>query len=273
MWLLADARRYRAPYAQVKPAGRAAPQSRSLLLLLAVGTGLSLGAAPAVAANDDNWANVEIERNLAERSREAGERPWRGSMRDTDDDDGARPQRRSPIEKRTARRNRKSVTVASLAPTPSPDPTRQNSVAETPKPAKPEAKTANRRNKLGPVVASLGRDFLTPPIPQLPSLFGGPIRWVASADCLVKPLQGVLSQVAALFGALQVNSTCRSPSHNRRVGGARRSQHLTGSAVDFRISGNSKAVLTFLKAQKVVGGYKHYGSGVFHIDTGPRRTW
>jgi hypothetical protein len=22
-----------------------------------------------------------------------------------------------------------------------------------------------------------------------------------------------------------------------------------------------------------VGGFKHYGGGLFHIDTGPRRTW
>ena len=36
---------------------------------------------------------------------------------------------------------------------------------------------------------------------------------------------------------------------------------------------NQQDVLNFLRAQKVVGGYKHYGRGVFHIDTGPRRTW
>ena len=32
-------------------------------------------------------------------------------------------------------------------------------------------------------------------------------------------------------------------------------------------------VLSFLKANKRVGGLKHYGGGAFHIDTGPRRTW
>jgi hypothetical protein len=32
-------------------------------------------------------------------------------------------------------------------------------------------------------------------------------------------------------------------------------------------------VLSFLKANKLVGGLKHYGGGAFHIDTGPRRTW
>jgi hypothetical protein len=32
-------------------------------------------------------------------------------------------------------------------------------------------------------------------------------------------------------------------------------------------------VLTFLARLRSVGGLTHYGSGVFHIDTGPRRSW
>ena len=57
------------------------------------------------------------------------------------------------------------------------------------------------------------------------------------------------------------------------VGGASRSYHLTGDAVDFRIGGNIAAVSKFLLGKKAVGGFKHYGFGLFHIDTGPRRTW
>jgi uncharacterized protein YcbK (DUF882 family) len=86
-------------------------------------------------------------------------------------------------------------------------------------------------------------------------------------------LRAILGQVAAAFGPLTVNSTCRSPSHNRRVGGAPRSYHLTGNAVDFRVRGSYGSVLAFLSRQHTVGGLKHYGGGVFHIDTGPRRTW
>ena len=260
MRLVVDARHYGAPHAGAK----------LLVVLAAAGVGLSLQASGARASPDDNWAAVEISRGQAERDASERGRSRRALGRDAEDDDGYRPQRSGPIKKRTAQRNRKEGQVASLAPTPMPDPARQSSAGEVPRP--PQAKTA-RRAPLGPMVASLGREFVTPPLKELPSLFGGPIRWVASADCLAKPLQGVLSQLAAAFGAVQVNSTCRSPRHNRKVGGARRSFHLTGSAVDFRTSANAGSVLAFLKGHRQVGGLKHYGRGVFHIDTGPRRTW
>ena len=99
------------------------------------------------------------------------------------------------------------------------------------------------------------------------------IHWRASAACLATPLRSVLDLVAAEFGPLTVNSTCRSRAHNARVGGASRSYHLTGDAVDFRVRSDFKEVLAFLGRLRTVGGLTHYGSGVFHIDTGPRRTW
>lgn len=123
-------------------------------------------------------------------------------------------------------------------------------------------------------LASLGSAPLGPSPAAAPSLSGGgSIRWIASPRCLAGSLRGVLAQVAANFGPITVNSTCRSPRHNRRVGGAPKSYHLTGNAVDFRIGGNASRVLAFLSRQRGVGGLKHYGRGVFHIDTGPRRTW
>jgi len=122
-------------------------------------------------------------------------------------------------------------------------------------------------------LASLGPTIPGPARLPSRSLSGGSIRWIASAACLASPLRAVLGQVAARFGPLTVNSTCRSRSHNRRVGGASRSYHLTGNAVDFRVRGSFGAVHAFLARQHAVGGLKHYGSGVFHIDTGPRRTW
>jgi hypothetical protein len=123
-------------------------------------------------------------------------------------------------------------------------------------------------------LANLGGASLVAPNPaELPSLSGGSIHWNASASCLARPLRAVLAQVAERFGPIAVNSTCRSPSHNRRVGGAPRSYHLTGSAVDFRERHSYGAILAFLAGLRTVGGLKHYGSGVFHIDGGPRRTW
>jgi hypothetical protein len=135
------------------------------------------------------------------------------------------------------------------------------------------AARARRGAPLGTVLASLGREIMqfVPHAP--PAVSGAPILWRASSDCLAFPLRGVLVDLAASFGPLKVNSTCRSRSHNAKVGGAKRSFHLTGNAVDFRIAGSARPVLAFLRARSDVGGLKHYGGGVFHIDTGARRTW
>ena len=107
------------------------------------------------------------------------------------------------------------------------------------------------------------------------SLSDGAVRWGASPSCLDSRLRQVINQVASNFGPVKVNSTCRSRTHNAKVGGATRSKHLTGDAVDFSVSRNKPAVLGWLRRQPSVGGLKLYagGRGHFHIDTGPRRTW
>lgn len=127
-------------------------------------------------------------------------------------------------------------------------------------------------------VASLGIDFLTVPKGRFGSktpkkITGGEtrIKWVASRSCLTKRLHAAIRHVALNYGRVRVNSTCRSRRHNRRVGGARRSWHLKGRAADIRVFGNIRKAARYLR--RVVGGYKHYGGGLFHIDTGPRRRW
>lgn len=110
------------------------------------------------------------------------------------------------------------------------------------------------------------------PVPSVPSgsaAGGRGIRWAARAQCLAPSLRAVIAHVAANYGRVRVNSTCRSRKHNRRVGGAPRSYHLSGNAVDFRVFGNVRATLAYLR--RAVGGLKHYGGGLFHVDTGPRR--
>ena len=67
--------------------------------------------------------------------------------------------------------------------------------------------------------------------------------------------------------------SCRSRSQNRAAGGADSSYHLSGEAVDFRVHGSVGAVYAYLTSNGNVGGLKHYGGGLFHIDTGPRRSW
>jgi hypothetical protein len=125
---------------------------------------------------------------------------------------------------------------------------------------------------IGVQVASLGDSDAAPA--ERSSIAAGSVRWGASPSCLDARLRTVIYQVAANYGPVKVNSTCRSRGHNAKVGGATRSKHLTGDAADFSISRKKTAVLGWLRRHPSVGGLKLYGGdGHFHIDTGPRRTW
>jgi hypothetical protein len=105
------------------------------------------------------------------------------------------------------------------------------------------------------------------------SLAGSAITWQASSGCAPGQLRGVLADVVSNFGPITVTSTCRSPVANRAAGGAGQSYHLSGEAIDFRVHGNVGAVYAYLSTNNGVGGLKHYGGGLFHIDTGPRRSF
>jgi hypothetical protein len=136
----------------------------------------------------------------------------------------------------------------------------------------PKSETGSRRSRSkGVQVASLGGYAPSPSFGGSLS-GGGRINWVASSGCLDSSLRGVIASVAAQFGSVTVSSTCRSHAHNRRVGGASKSYHLTGSAADFRVHGNAGAAYAYLRSSHG-GGLKHYGGGLFHIDTGPRRSF
>lgn len=123
-------------------------------------------------------------------------------------------------------------------------------------------------------VASLGGDDNYDPRPTRKSLSGGGnVTWAASSGCLNGTLASIVQDVASQYGSLTVSSTCRSHGHNAAVGGAKKSQHLTGDAVDFRVHGNASGAMAYLRNHGSVGGFHHYGGGLFHIDTGPKRTW
>ena len=139
--------------------------------------------------------------------------------------------------------------------------------------ARSERRTAKRGVPRRTRVASLGGGFSAAPSTAPAVAGGGGIRWAASSGCLNSGLRSVVASVASMFGGVTVNSTCRSRGHNRRVGGASQSHHLTGNAVDFRVRGNWRGVWAFLRGSGGVGGMKHYGGGLFHIDTGSRRSW
>ena len=92
-------------------------------------------------------------------------------------------------------------------------------------------------------------------------------------ECVPPRLKSVLAEVTKRWGPVTVNSTHRSQSRNRLVGGKPRSYHLKCQAVDFRVRGSTKGLARWLSRHPNVGGWKRYASGYFHIDTGPKRTW
>ena len=101
----------------------------------------------------------------------------------------------------------------------------------------------------------------------------GNITLNAPWKCVPAGLKSVIVDVSKKFGPVTVNSTHRSRSKNRKVGGAQQSYHLSCKAVDFRVDGNPSAVLKYLRAHPQVGGVKRYRTGYFHIDNGPKRSW
>ena len=271
-------------FSQGPAQGRTRPQTTLLPGVLLVFSALS--ATPAQASGNERWASETIE-HMRQHSfdADAGARPRgrrsavEGLNRYMIDEIEARPRQHARRHDRTeeyhaprrARTHRESGRkLASLGRTTHPAPAVTNTIAEVAKPAEMPATPAQPS---GPVVASLHPTPAAPPVAAEAKAASAPINWVASPNCLASPLRSVLGEVAALFGAVRVNSTCRSKAHNARVGGASRSYHLTGNAVDFRVAANTAAVSRFLLGKKNVGGFKHYGFGLFHIDTGPRRTW
>jgi hypothetical protein len=101
---------------------------------------------------------------------------------------------------------------------------------------------------------------------------GGSVKWLATSGCVPSGLRSALDGASA-YGTIVVSSTHRGHSHNARIGGAKRSYHLSCQAADFRVHGNVGQATAYLRNHPAVGGFKHYGGGLYHIDTGPRRSW
>ena len=84
-----------------------------------------------------------------------------------------------------------------------------------------------------------------------------------------------MEQVRAALGnrVVHVNSWCRCPEHNARIGGAPNSYHLRGMAVDITVRDLSpRKVQAILKNLPLIGGLGRYASFT-HVDRGPVRQW
>ncbi len=85
-----------------------------------------------------------------------------------------------------------------------------------------------------------------------------------------------MNQVERHYGKkLILTSGYRSPRYNRKVGGAKRSQHMHCKAVDFKIPGvNKYSLAAYVKTLPSAGGVGSYcGSSSIHMDIGAKRSW
>jgi uncharacterized protein YcbK (DUF882 family) len=106
----------------------------------------------------------------------------------------------------------------------------------------------------------------------------GLLRQTDSVDvgCLKPGLVKMLRQIEGHFGRkVVVTSGYRSPSYNRRVRGAKRSQHMFCAAADIQVAGVTKweiaSYVRTLPGRGGVGTYCHTES--VHVDIGPERDW
>lgn len=101
-------------------------------------------------------------------------------------------------------------------------------------------------------------------------------RESVKTDCFPAKLVGTLRAIERRFGKkVVVTSGYRSPKYNRRVNGARRSQHMGCKAADIIVPEVDRfAVAAFVRALPGRGGVGTYcHTAAIHVDVGPKRDW
>ncbi|MET0168895.1 MAG: D-Ala-D-Ala carboxypeptidase family metallohydrolase, partial [Aliihoeflea sp.] len=94
--------------------------------------------------------------------------------------------------------------------------------------------------------------------------------------CFRPELVAILRAIENRFGQkVVVTSGYRSPEHNRRVRGARASQHMSCAAADIHVPGVHKMkVAEFVRSMPRRGGVgTSCHTEAIHVDTGPERDW
>lgn len=82
-----------------------------------------------------------------------------------------------------------------------------------------------------------------------------------------------LERMREIMGApLVINSAYRSPSYNKKIGGAKNSMHVQGRAFDISNKGHNPAKLHEAALHAGFSGFGFYRT-FLHVDTGERRSW
>jgi uncharacterized protein YcbK (DUF882 family) len=103
-----------------------------------------------------------------------------------------------------------------------------------------------------------------------------PARWVSSRLAILCEMLEVIR--ANLIGSVRVLSGYRPPEYNRRIGGARQSQHCQGRAADIVVEGiKAEDVHRAILAMYARGMLKDLGGlglypGFVHVDIRPTKT-
>lgn len=94
--------------------------------------------------------------------------------------------------------------------------------------------------------------------------------------CFKPALMHVLGKIEQHYGkGILITSGYRSPSHNHRVNGARKSLHMYCAAADIKVAGVSKWDLArYVRSMPGRGGVGTYcHTDAIHVDVGPERDW
>lgn len=97
-----------------------------------------------------------------------------------------------------------------------------------------------------------------------------------SVRCFKPKLIRLIRQIERHYGKKPiVTSGYRSPAHNRRIRGVRRSLHMSCAAADIEVPGVGKGSLArYIRSLPGRGGVGLYcRSKPVHIDIGPKRQW
>lgn len=93
-------------------------------------------------------------------------------------------------------------------------------------------------------------------------------------SCFPSGLKNVLKGISRRAGKkIKIGSAYRDCHRNKRVGGARSSQHLKCNAADITVSGFGKSRLKKIAQASGAKGIGTYCGSTIHVDTGRRRQW